>query len=89
MKVGYHNFKFTFLQKKSKKPVTKKLDLEVIPWLRSGQHDASDLPKVMYLNNGEYLVERLNFSQKGDWEIYIRIDKDKKEDAAVFDVDVF
>ena len=89
LKVGYHNLKFTFLQKKSKKPVTKKLDLEIIPWLRSGQHDASELPNVKYLNNGEYLVERLHFPQKGDWEIYIRIDKDKKEDAAVFDVNVF
>jgi hypothetical protein len=88
LKVGNHNLKFTFLHKKSKKPVTKKLNLEVIPWMRSGQHDASELPKVKHIGDGQYLIERLNFSQKGDWEVYVRIDKDEKEDAAVFDVDI-
>jgi hypothetical protein len=88
LKVGNHNLKFTFLHKKSKKPVAKKLNLEVIPWLRSGQHYASELPNVRQIGDGQYLIERLNFSQKGDWEVYVRIDKGGKEDAAVFDVDI-
>ncbi|MEJ2689957.1 MAG: FixH family protein [Deltaproteobacteria bacterium] len=88
LKVGQQQMTLLFLDRESGKPVTKKLDLEIIPWMRAAEHDASELPKVTYLDNGKYQVERLYFNQEGAWEIYIRIDKDNKEDAAVFDVDV-
>ena len=89
LKVGFHNLKFTVLHKKSQKPVKKKLELEVIPWMpTSAQHDITELPTVQQLGNGKYLIERLNFSSEGAWEVHVRIDQNRKEDSVVIDVDV-
>ncbi len=71
------------------KPVQKKLDMAVIPWMPTSEHDTTELPVVTELGNRQYIIEKLNFSREGAWEVYIIIDKDRKEDAAVFDVNVF
>jgi len=90
LRVGDNSIKITFFHRKSRSPVRKKLALEVIPWMATSEHGTTELPTVKDLGNGVYLVERLNFSEAGAWEVYIRIDKgERKEDSAVFDVNVY
>lgn len=89
VKVGRNSMKLFIGDRKSRKPVKEKLEIEVVPWIPADEHGMDEIPVIKELGRGEYLVERLNFTMPGDWEIYVRINKGKKgEDTAVFNVSV-
>lgn len=88
VKVGRNSMKLTIYDKRSKGPVQKMLDIEVVPWMPKHEHSTTEIPVVKEQGNGEYLVEKLNFSMSGDWEVYIKIKRGRSEDTAVFNVNV-
>jgi hypothetical protein len=89
LKVGNNSMKLFIGDRKSKEPLKNKPDIEIVPWMPAHEHGTSAQPVIKELGKGEYLVEQINLSMSGLWEIYIRINKGKKgEDTAVFNVNV-
>ena len=88
VKVGNNNMKLIINDKKSKKPVEKKLQIEVVPWMPAHEHTTREIPVVNSKGRGNYLIENLNFSMPGDWEVYVKIIRGRKEDTAVLNVTV-
>jgi hypothetical protein len=88
VKVGRNTMKLTIYEKKSKKPVEKKLDIEVVPWMPKHEHGTTDAPAVREIEKGQYLIEGIDFSMPGRWEVYVRMTDGRKEDTGVFDVSV-
>lgn len=89
VKVGKNSMKLFIGERKSKAPLKSRPDIEIVPWMPAHEHGISEPPLIKELGKGEYSVERVNFSMPGHWEIYVRINKGKKnEDTAVFNINV-
>lgn len=88
VKAGINSMRLTVYDRKSKKPVYKKLKLEVVPWMPSYVHALEEVPVVKDNGKGEYLIEKINFGIPGDWEVYVKIKNGSGEDSAVFNVSV-
>lgn len=88
VKVGINSMKLTIYENKSERPVNKKLDIEVVPWMPKHEHGLTDAPVVREIEKGQYLIEGINFSMPGRWEVYVRMRDGRKEDTSVFDVSV-
>lgn len=88
VKTGRNTMKMKIREGRSKTPVTKKLKIEVMPWMPAHEHGATEVPVIKENGNGDYLIERLNFSMPGKWEVYVKIRDGRSEDTAVFNVDV-
>jgi len=73
---------------KSMKPIERKLDMDVIPWMTAMEHGSSDIAVVTYLGKGQYRVEGINFTMPGDWDVYLKLREGEKDDTAVFTVHV-
>lgn len=87
IRVGKNTFKIMIADRKTGKPVGEKLAIEVIPWMPKHEHGVTEMPIIKEIAKGVYIIE-VNFSMPGDWEVYIRIKKNGKEDTGVFDVKV-
>jgi len=88
IRVGRNTFKMMIADRKTGKPVGEKLAIEVIPWMPKHEHGVAEIPVIKELAKGVYIIEGVNFSMPGDWEVYIKIKKNGKEDTGVFDVKV-
>jgi len=88
IKVGKNTFKIMIADRKTGKPVGEKLALEVIPWMPKHEHGVTEIPLIKEIGKGVYNIEGVNFSMPGDWEVYIKIKNNEKEDTGVFDVKV-
>jgi hypothetical protein len=88
VKRGMNTLRLILYERKSGKPVSKKLKLEVVPWMPTNVHAVNEVPVIKDEGKGEYLIEKINFDADGDWEIYIKIKNGSEEDSAVFDVSV-
>ncbi len=88
IRVGKNTFKIMTADSKTGKPVGEKLAIEVIPWMPKHEHGVTEMPIIKEIAKGVYIMEGVNFSMPGDWEVYIRIKKNGKEDTGVFDVKV-
>jgi len=89
VKVGNNSMKLFVGDRRTKAPLKQKLDIEIVPWMPAHEHGTSTLPIIKELGKGEYSVEQVNLSMPGLWEIYVRINRGKKdEDTAVFNVNV-
>jgi hypothetical protein len=87
MKVGKNSMKIFVGDRRSKAPVKDKLDIEVVPWMPSHEHGTSEMAVIRELGKGFYLIEGVNLTMTGDWEIYVRINQGRRgEDTAVFNV---
>jgi len=87
-RVGDNNVKVFVGDKRSKAP-KEKLDIEIVPWMPAHEHGTTALPVIKEVGKGQYLVERVNLSMPGLWELYVRINKGKRgEDTAVFNINV-
>lgn len=85
LKVGKNILKLTVVNRENMKPA-KKLFIEVIPWMPKHEHGVTDIPIVKEISEGEYLIDGLSFSMPGNWEVYLKIKGNGKDDSAVFDV---
>lgn len=89
VRVGLNSMKLFIGDPRSKAPLKEKLDIEVVPWMPAHEHGTGNVPIIKELGNGFYLIEQVDFTMSGLWEIYIRINKGKKnEDTAVFNITV-
>lgn len=88
IKVGRNTMKLTVIKYESGIPSEGKLNVEVIPWMPTHQHGTSEVPIIEEKGIGHYLVERLNFTMQGVWEVYFRINDGIEEDTAVISVNV-
>ena len=89
VKVGKNSMKLFIGDRKTKAPLKDKLDIEIVPWMPSHEHGMTGQANVKEIGKGVYLVEGVNLSMPGSWEIYVRINKGKKgEDTAVFNINV-
>lgn len=53
------------------------------------RHDFPTRPQVTaYLGNGDYQVEGIKFSMRGDWQMRFNISHENVEDRVVFDIPV-
>jgi hypothetical protein len=73
---------------KTGKAITEDLGLEVVPWMPAMDHGSTEIPVITANGKGEYLIERLNFTMTGDWEVHIKVSRGKKDDFAVFTITV-
>ena len=88
VKTGTNTMRLIVYERGTKEPVSKKLELEVIPWMPTNVHAVNEVPIVKEKGKGEYLIEKVNFGVAGDWEVYVKIKSGSREDSAVFDVNV-
>lgn len=88
VKVGMNTMEIVIHDVKTGKPVKNKLKLEVVPWMPVHEHITRDVPVVSKMSEGKYLIENINFSMPGDWELYVKIIDGSKEDTVVFNVAV-
>jgi hypothetical protein len=89
VKVGKNSMKVFIGDSKTKAPLKDKLDIEIVPWMPSHEHGMNGQAIIKEIGKGVYLIEGVNLSMPGLWEIYVRINKGKKgEDTAVFNVNV-
>ena len=88
VRTGMNSMKLVIKDADSNRPVKKHLDIQVIPWMPAHEHPSMQVPAIKEIANGEYFIEGLDFSMPGDWEIYVRITDDGREDTAVFNVTV-
>lgn len=86
--VGKNNMTVKINDIKSMKPIERKLDMDVIPWMTAMEHGSSDIAVVTYLGKGQYRVEGINFTMPGDWDVYLKLREGEKDDTAVFTVHV-
>ena len=86
--VGKNNMTVTINNAKSMKPFERKLIIEVVPWMPAHEHGSSDIAVVTYLGKGQYRIEGINFTMQGDWDVYLKLEDDGKEDTVVFNVHV-
>jgi YtkA-like len=86
--VGENNMNITVIDVKSMKPLERKLNIEALPWMPAHEHGSSNKPVVTYLGRGKYHIEGITFTMPGDWEIYLKIQDNGKEDSVVFNVPV-
>jgi len=50
-------------------------------------HEFPTIPRVKeYLGNGDYRVEGIKFSMLGHWEMHFSVDKNGKQDRAIFEI---
>jgi|Deesub1362A_J573_1020465.scaffolds.fasta_scaffold28525_2 hypothetical protein len=87
VRVGRNTMTLQVIERNSKKPVNG-LTIDVVPWMKAMEHGSTEIPVIKELGNGEYHVKKLNFSMPGEWEVYLRIKNNGKEDTAVFNVSV-
>lgn len=89
VRVGRNSFTISMSDRELRSPAKQKLSIEAIPWMPAHEHGTGDIAAVKDLGGGKYLIEGINFSMAGDWEVYLKITTDdEKEDTAVFDVPV-
>ena len=73
---------------KSKRIVEENLFIEVVPWMALHEHGTKVAAVVSSQGGGKYLVEKVNFTMPGPWEVHLRISRGTVEDTAVFEVEV-
>ncbi|MEJ2697667.1 MAG: FixH family protein [Candidatus Sulfobium sp.] len=88
VKVGRNAMELSVVDKKTGAAGGGKLKIEAAPWMPVHQHGSSEAPVIKEKGKDRYLIERLNFTMPGEWEVYIRINDGNKEDTAVITVDV-
>jgi hypothetical protein len=88
IKVGRNTMELTVGNKGIGTAGEGKLAIEVAPWMPVHQHGTSEAPLIKEIGKGRYLIEKLNFTMPGKWEVYIRINDGNSEDTAVVGVDV-
>ena len=87
-RVGRNDLTLVIGDKGSKRPVDKKLDIEVVPWMTTHEHGSDEFPVIRKTGPGTYLVQHVDFTMPGAWQVYIKIKDGTREDTAVFDVNV-
>jgi len=88
LKVGRNTVELSVVKKETGTTGEEKLKIEAAPWMPVHQHGSSEAPVITQKGKGRYLIEKLNFTMPGEWEVYIRINDGNKEDTAVITVDV-
>jgi hypothetical protein len=88
LKVGRNTMELTVGKNGTGTAREEKLSVEVAPWMPTHQHGSSEAPLIKEIGKGRFLIEKLNFTMPGKWEVYIRINDGKNEDTAVVSVDV-
>lgn len=88
LNVGRNTIELVIHDKSTGKPLERKIEIEIIPWMPAHEHGSNEVPIVKEKGRGQYLVERLNFTMPGEWDIYIKIKEGKREDTAVFKVSI-
>jgi hypothetical protein len=60
-------------------------DVTVTPWMPSMGHGVMEKPVVTERGGGLYSVDNVIFSMVGHWQLQVKVNKDGKEDSAVFE----
>jgi len=60
-------------------------ELTVTPWMPSMGHGVMQKPVITERGGGLYSVDNVVLSMTGHWQLQVKVAKDDKEDAAVFD----
>lgn len=60
-------------------------EITVTPWMPEMGHGVKEVPSITERGGGLYSVENVEVSMPGLWELRVKVKKDDKEDAAVFD----
>jgi hypothetical protein len=88
IQVGNNMMKMHILDQKTMRPIEEDAEIEIAPWMAIHEHGTKVAPVIKAMGNGRYMVEMLNFTMPGPWEIHLRINKDDTEDTAVLNVSV-
>ncbi len=86
--VGGNRFEMVVYDGKTKKIIKDKLLIEVVPWMALHEHGTLVESVVTELAEGKFLVENVNFTMPGPWQIHIRISRENREDTAIHEVKV-
>jgi hypothetical protein len=86
--VGNNKMKLIIRDPKSGKPLQQKLSIEVVTWMSVHEHGSRVAAVVSSEGNGRYLVDMVNFTMPGPWDVYIKItnanaDGPEPEDAII------
>ena len=60
-------------------------EVTVTPWMPSMGHGVMGKPEITERGGGLYSVDNVIFSMVGHWQLLVKVNKDGKEDSAVFE----
>jgi len=87
-RVGNNTLTLIVRDGKTNNVIKEKLTIEVVSWMPVHEHGSATDAVVTSQGEGKYLVETVNFSMPGLWQIHLRITRGGKEETALFEVEV-
>jgi putative copper resistance protein D len=82
LSVGVNTFDIIVRDKKNKEVTGAEID--VVPWMPEMGHGVFDKPLVKEKGGGTYSVENVILIMEGQWELRLKIEKDKAESYVTF-----
>lgn len=80
--VGNNIVTLTIFDSRSKTPIEGAV-IEAVPWMTMHGHGSSKKTRISERGKGIYTVENVYFTMPGDWDLLIKIQKNKVEDKGI------
>lgn len=58
--------------------------VEATPWMTQHSHGSSKKTKITEKGGGAYLIDDIYFTMDGEWDLIVKITKNKQEDQVIF-----
>lgn len=83
-RMGINNTAILIVYERDSKVKVEGALIEVTPWMTVHSHGSSKKAKIKEKGDGVYTIEDVYFTMEGEWDLIVKIAKNKQEDQVVF-----